>query len=152
MQSRRRTFKNTNQFPTFIPCRNEKKSTSPEKSQSYNIFNSNQTIFSHQLIQLLIHKEGYNHSKLTSLFPISFISLKASLAILAAIPMNTPLAKPFTSKTFADSKPPKLEILPPTLTSQHKGSHAWRFWKYRKIKLSPISVSRLRNVLKIAIL
>ena len=112
-----------------------------------------QTIFSHKLIQLLIHKEGYNHSKLTSLFPISFISLKASLAILAAIPMSTPLAKPFTSKTFTDSKPPKLEFLPPTLTSQHKGSHAsWRFWKYGKIKLSPISVFRLRNVLKIAVL
>ena len=67
--------------------------------------------------------------------------------------MNTPLAKPFTSKTFTDSKPPKLEILPPTLTGQQKGSHAsWKFWKYRKIKLSPMSVSRLRNVLKIAVL
>ena len=121
--------------------------------------------FSHQLIQLLIHKKGYNHSKLTSLFPISFISLKASLAILAAIPMNAampmnaaipmniPLTKPFTSKTFTDSKPPKLEILPPNSTGQHKGSHAsWRFWKYGKIKLSPILVSRLRNVLKIAVL
>ena len=74
------------------------------------------------------------------------ISLKASLAILAAIPMNTPLAKPFTSKAFTDCKPPKLEILPPTLTGQQKGSHAsWRFWKNGKIKLSPITVSRLRN-------
>ena len=65
--------------------------------------------------------EGYNHSKLASLFPISFFSLKASLAILASIPKNTRLAKPFTSKTFTDSKPPKLEILPPTLTCNLPG-------------------------------
>ena len=33
-------IKNTDQFsPTFISCRNKKKSTSPEKSQSYNILN-----------------------------------------------------------------------------------------------------------------
>ena len=33
-------LKNTDQFPTFISCRNKKKSTSPEKSQSYNVLNS----------------------------------------------------------------------------------------------------------------
>ena len=67
--------------------------------------------------------------------------------------MNTPLAKPFTSKMFTDSKPLTLEMLPSTLTGQQKGSHASsRFWKYRKIKLSPISISRLKNVLKIAVL
>ena len=104
-----------------------------------------------QYFHIIIHSQG--RLKLTSLFPISFISLKASLAILAAIPMNTPLAKPFTLKTFTDSKPPKLEILLPSSTGQHKGSHAsWRFWKYGKIKSSPISVFGLRNVLKIAVL
>ena len=56
-------------------------------------------------------------------------------------------------KNITDSKPPKLEILPPTLTGQQKGSHvSWRLWKYGKIELSPISVSRLGNVLKIAVL
>ena len=106
-------IKNSNQFPTFISCRNEKKSTSPEKSQSYNIVTLTQTRqYFHINSFIFIHSQG--RLKLTSLFPISFISLKASLAILAAIPMNSPLAKPFTSKAFTDSKPPKLEILPPT--------------------------------------
>ena len=123
--------------------KNLKATTSLTQTRQYFHVNSSNYSFTRKVI---------NHSKLTSLFPISFISLKASLAILSAIPMNTPLAKSFTSKTFTDSKPPKLEILPPTLTGQHKGSHAsWRFWKYGKIK-SPISVSRLRIVLKIAVL
>ena len=66
---------------------------------------------------------------------------------LSAPEYPTPLAKPFISKTFTDSK---LEILPLTLTGQQQGFHAfWRFWKYEKIKLS---VSRLRKVLKIAVL
>ena len=75
------------------------------------------------LANSIAHSQGrlvYNHSKLTPLFPTSFISLKAILAILAAIPMNTSLAKPFTSKTFTDSKPPKLEILLPTLICQQQ--------------------------------
>ena len=129
--------------------KNLKATTSLTQTRQYFHINS----FNYSFTRKVIIIQNYNHSKLTSLFPISFISLKASLAILAAIPMNTPLAEPFTSKTFTDSKPPKLEILPPTLTGQQKDSHVfWRFWKYGKIKLSPISVFRLRNVLNIAVL
>ena len=63
---------------------------------------------------------------------------------LSARAPEYPLAKPFTSETFTDSKPPKLETLPPNLTGQQQGSPAsWRFWKYGNITLS---VSRLGKV------